>query len=82
MLAAQGGEMTKYRAFAFLLTLALSYGAHAFVQHRESIAYEQGIDEMVWSVSTCTLEMAHQEKCFIPCSTDADCMQKNGQEDH
>lgn len=33
-------------------------------------------------VADCTLEDAHAEKCFIPCSTDADCLAKNGQTDH
>lgn len=65
-----------------LLTLALGYLFHLYVQHREDWAYEQGIDEVYWSVSTCTLEMAHNEQCLIPCSTDSDCVEKNGQEDH
>lgn len=53
--------------------------ATADVSRVSSRAYEQGITEMTWSVAGCTLEVAHTEKCFIPCSTDLDCVEKNGQ---
>ncbi len=51
------------------------------IRQQRSDAYEAGITEMIQSVSDCTLEDAHAEKCFIPCGGDMDCEQKNGMRD-
>ena len=32
-------------------------------------------------VEDCTLADAHAQRCTIPCSTDTDCVQKNGTRD-
>lgn len=45
-------------------------------------AYEAGQVQMIREIADCTLADARAEKCFIPCASDADCLEKNGQEDH
>jgi hypothetical protein len=44
--------------------------------------YENGRTSAFQEVSLCTLDAAHKELCAIPCSTDEDCLAKNGQTDH
>jgi len=44
--------------------------------------YENGRASMAHEIAGCTIQEAHQELCLIPCSTDSDCLAKNGQADH
>lgn len=48
----------------------------------DTVIYQRGYDDAIRQVAACTLADAHADKCFIPCSTDLDCVAKNGQEDH
>jgi hypothetical protein len=43
---------------------------------------EDAQNALISQIASCTIEDAHAEKCFIPCSTDSDCLEKNGQTDH
>ena len=65
---------------ALLIALVVSYQRD--IQTERSNAYEQGISEMMMSTADCSLADARADKCFIPCSTDTDCMEKNGMTDH
>lgn len=44
--------------------------------------YADGVARTYQQISKCTIQDAHLEKCFIPCSTDMDCVEKNGMKDH
>jgi ferric-dicitrate binding protein FerR (iron transport regulator) len=45
-------------------------------------AYREGYEDAIGDVAKCTLADARAERCFIPCSANDDCMEKNGQTDH
>lgn len=44
--------------------------------------YENGRVSAFREVAACTVVEAHKDLCFIPCASDEDCLQKNGQKDH
>lgn len=64
------------RRINLVLTLVLLL-AVAFMVNRE----QRDVREMVSYIEDCTLTNAHAGRCTIPCSTDADCMAKNGTRD-
>lgn len=45
-------------------------------------SYDDGHDAAIREIASCTLAKARAEKCFIPCASDADCLEKNGTSDH
>ena len=79
--------MTKLHALTTIgltviaLTVGFTLGSWEIAAQR-SQAYTQGIEEMRSAVVDCTLADAHADKCYIPCATDSDCLEKNGQSDH
>lgn len=44
--------------------------------------FKKGVHDSIVSVANCSLEDAKKEKCFIPCTTNEDCLEKNGMTDH
>ena len=64
-------------ATLILIMLVIAYQRDT--QQLRSDAYEAGISEMIMSVGDCSLEDASANRCTIPCSTDMDCMEKNGE---
>lgn len=59
-----------------LLTLVLLLTVAFMVSHEQ-----RGVRELVSYIEDCTLADAHAGRCTIPCSTDADCVAKNGTRD-
>lgn len=44
--------------------------------------FDNGYNNAISDIADCSLADAKLEKCFIPCTTDLDCVEKNGIEDH
>lgn len=55
-----------------IVIVAFSYNA----------GYGDGVAKTFQEIAKCTIKDAHSEKCFIPCSTNEDCLEKNGMTDH
>ena len=45
-------------------------------------AFEEGQRDMTAYVEDCTLERARAGECVIPCSSESDCVAKNGTKDN
>ena len=45
-------------------------------------AYRWGKYDQFRAIADCSVALAHQEVCLIPCKDDVDCMAKNGTTDH
>lgn len=64
-------------AVAFTVFLLCGVGYYAGYWSGRNDERALASHEMM-QVSNCTLEDAHNNRCTIPCSTDTDCYEKNG----
>jgi hypothetical protein len=72
---------------AILVAVAASaffagYVTHKYTDAEIHNAFVEGQRDVTAYVEDCTLELAHAERCTIPCSGDSDCVAKNGNRDN
>lgn len=58
------------------------YYFHSSTDAEIHAAFVEGQRDVTAYVEDCTLELAHAERCTIPCSGDSDCVAKNGSRDN
>lgn len=73
-------SLTKKNGFFLLLLQIVLTIITTLVSYNEG--FKKGVHETIVTVANCSLEDAKKEKCFIPCTTNEDCLAKNGMEDH
>lgn len=83
-------ESTKlFLAVAIIAAVAVIFGSelgkrierqHWGAMDAQSIAEIRA--ERDAEIAACTLSDARADRCYIPCATDADCVEKNGMTDH
>lgn len=49
--------------------------------HAGRMSFNAGRLDAIQEIARCTIAEAHAEKCWLPCGSEADCVQKNGQGD-
>lgn len=61
-----------------IIAFSLGYTAHNRSEAEIHAAFVEGQRDVTSYVESCTLANAHARLCSIPCSSPADCVQKNG----
>lgn len=71
------------RRLAVVVILLALASAHRTAERRSLLRYyAAGQLQMEQWVADCSLEEARAGKCFIPCNTASDCLEKNGVEEY
>jgi len=65
-----------------IFALAMTLFTAGFWAGQRADRFEEGRNAAIREIAGCTLEAARRDECWIPCATDTDCLQKNGQADH
>lgn len=69
------------RALGAFVVFLIVFSAGYWAGSRGTV-FDRGYNTAIAAIADCSLEDARADRCFIPCSTDADCLAKNGQTDH
>ena len=72
----------KERLFAGVMVLAALGVGWPKERQAYQHGYEVGFNTIEVAVANCSLADAKAGKCFIPCGSDTDCVEKNGVEEY